>query len=128
MEPKDFLFEDNDTSETVVENDNYKNLAIVGYLINFGLPLLQFMLIIGMGGYISGMAGLLYMSILFLTGAALYVLGLIFLFGLISDKSKKHKNKTIKTSIAQNMGIVIFFFPLFLILLLNAIYTLPFFK
>lgn len=129
MEPKDMLFDDIDeTNEQFVENVNYNNLGIVGYLINFGIPLLLLLLIIGMGGYVSGMAPLLYMTVVFLLGAALYILGIIFLIGLIADKNKKYKNKKIKTSFFHNFGITIYFFPIIMILLNSLITSLPFFR
>lgn len=119
MEPKDMLFDDeNEENEQFVENVNYNYFGLVGYIINFGLPLLLFVI---------GMEPLLYLAVLFILGAMLYILGIIFLIGLIIDKNTKHKNKKIKTSFFYNFGIAIYFCPIIMILLGGLINSLLFF-
>lgn len=116
MEPKDFLFDDNDknTRKPVLLNINqhYKNLAITGYIINFGIPLLVLILIIALDGYTSGMAPLVHMIIYIPALLIIYALGLIFLIGLLIDLYKK---KTMESTVFHNIGILLYFVPVFFI-------------
>ena len=82
MEPKDFLFDDNEknTNKPALQNinQNYKNFAITGYIINFGIPLLDLLLVISFGGYTRGMAPLLHMAIFVPALLITYIFGLFF--------------------------------------------------
>ncbi|OLA78283.1 MAG: hypothetical protein BHW55_01890 [Candidatus Melainabacteria bacterium 35_41] len=129
MEPKDFLFDDNEknTNKPALQNinQNYKNFAITGYIINFGIPLLDLLLVISFGGYTRGMAPLLHMAIFVPALLITYIFGLFFLIGLLIDLFKK---KNIESTVFHNIGILLYFVPVFLFVLINAIYSCPLFK
>lgn len=108
----------------MVKFDNYKKLGITGYAINFGIPVVVLNMIIAMGGHTRGMAPLLHMAVFFPLLGACYIYGLVCLIGWIIDINK---HKSIETSAFFTIGIVMYFLPVVMFLLMDALYNAPFF-
>lgn len=100
-------------------NQNYKKLAFTGYGINFGIPLINWIVIAILGGYTDGMAPLIHMMVWLPALLILYILGVIFLILTLIDL---FKTRYIEANIFCNIGVLIYFIPIFLIILFKLTY------